>query len=106
MSERSIYKVGADDPTRAVDGETCDAVGGDFWCTWQKGHAGDHVAGDGDEVCAVWPNANEQEWEWGCDLGEGVVVHLASQQDAVDHAARWGGFAVCRPIGRWQIPNA
>jgi len=26
-------------------------------CTWEPGHSGDHVAGDGAEVVAVWPQA-------------------------------------------------
>ena len=26
-----------------------------YLCTWPVGHAGDHVAGTGDEIAAVWP---------------------------------------------------
>ena len=62
MSQTTHVRVGDPDPNpaeRAAAGteDSC-AAEGDWWqCTRPPGHAGDHVAGTGDEVGHVWPPA-------------------------------------------------
>jgi hypothetical protein len=42
-------------PLLAVDDyDCCMGRNGGWGCTRPEGHSGQHVAGDGDEVCAVW----------------------------------------------------
>lgn len=52
------YRVGDPDPTPDVsadDAGTCEASDGSgYVCTWDAGHDGPHVAGDGAGICAVW----------------------------------------------------
>ena len=53
------YKVGDPDPTHAdspFGTKLCEGTMNAFWCTWLPNHTGPHVAGDGDVICAVWPN--------------------------------------------------
>lgn len=48
------YKVGDPDPTPNND-PWCNADGPEgLTCTWAPGHEGPHVAGDFDEIVAVW----------------------------------------------------
>lgn len=51
-------QVGDPDPTPRAnwDGRRCwrPAPGGGFSCTARAGHNGQHIAGDGTEICAVW----------------------------------------------------
>src|SRR5690606_1025915 len=55
------YQVGDPDPTLGAEPSlTCNESipndsGWHWYCTWQPGHTGDHVAGNGERVCAVWP---------------------------------------------------
>src|SRR5690606_7812763 len=55
------YQVGDPDPTLGAEPSlTCNesipnGSGWHWYCTWQPGHTGDHVAGNGERVCAVWP---------------------------------------------------
>ncbi len=60
MSAEDTCKPGdpdpTDDPTDLDYRESCpsrDVVG--FWCTRAVGHSGQHVAGSGEQVVAVWP---------------------------------------------------
>lgn len=47
--------VGDPDPTTTTeDDDCCDAESGAWSCTRVADHPGNHIAGDGDEVCAVW----------------------------------------------------
>jgi hypothetical protein len=32
----------------------CPAMTGEYYCTRYQGHPGNHIAGDGDQVCAIW----------------------------------------------------
>lgn len=49
---------GDPDPTfTEIDDETfmcCPAMTGEWFCTRDQGHPGNHIAGDGVQVCAVW----------------------------------------------------
>jgi hypothetical protein len=49
--------VGDPDPTAYLSEarDVCPIRDGAWWCTREDGHPGLHVAGDGEEVCAVWP---------------------------------------------------
>lgn len=47
-------KVGDPDPLPAGDYECCPDRSGPWHCTRYNRHPGNHIAGDGDEVCAVW----------------------------------------------------
>lgn len=50
-----FVKVGDPDPTPILEEEDCClADDGRWYCTRQLHHRGHHIAGDGDEVCAVW----------------------------------------------------
>ncbi len=56
MSAEDTCKPGDPDPTPDDDQESCpsrDSVG--WWCTRTVGHYGQHVAGTGERVAAVWP---------------------------------------------------
>lgn len=48
--------LGDDDPTVNLpdDRDVCAARDGSWYCTRERSHPGSHIAGDGDEVCAVW----------------------------------------------------
>lgn len=52
--EANPFSVGDPDPT--PDGENnCEAVSPENWfCTWPEGHPGQHVAGTGERIAAVW----------------------------------------------------
>lgn len=44
------------DPTADLDEDrdVCSATNGSWLCTRESSHPGNHIAGDGDEVCDVW----------------------------------------------------
>lgn len=54
------YKVGDPDPTPDVpDGTPCEhasRASSRLKCTWDRGHHGDHIAGNGQIILAIWPN--------------------------------------------------
>ena len=60
VSAQQQYRVGDPDPTPdRPDGTPCgerlrDEVGGTAHCTWERGHDGAHVAGDGISIVAWW----------------------------------------------------
>lgn len=58
----SPYRVGDPDPTPNLPMAnycTRQSPGIKHQCTWGRGHHGDHVAGDGQIILAVWPNDDD-----------------------------------------------
>ncbi len=63
MSAEDTCKPGDPDPTPIQKGYTYDlcinrlAINrrDGLWCTRERGHIGQHVAGTGEQVTAVWP---------------------------------------------------
>jgi len=57
FDELADILVGDDDPTEHEDedGNHCLDHNGTYYCTREGSHPGKHIAGDGYEVCAVWP---------------------------------------------------
>jgi hypothetical protein len=57
--DENTCKVGDPDPTpggKDMHHEGCPARLNMFWCTRDPGHQGQHVAGTGVRVVAVWPS--------------------------------------------------
>lgn len=54
----ATYQVGDPDPTPHDDGTSCRARlhrgVATYHCTWEAGHTGQHVAGTGTTIVAVW----------------------------------------------------
>lgn len=51
-----LISIGDPDPSVLLgeDYDCCLERSGPWSCTRSEGHSGQHIAGDGDEVCAVW----------------------------------------------------